>query len=231
MQIPQIGEEGQNKLLSSKVLVAGAGGLGSTVIANLSSAGIGKIGIIDSDKLEITNYNRQYIHKFSNLGKEKVYSAKEYISEFNPEIEVETYNFRLTNDNYKDVVTGYDIIIDCFDSLDSKFLLNKIAVDLKKPLIHAGVSETNGQVTTIVPFETACLECLFGHFTEKEYQAKGVLSPVITTIASIQAMEAVKLILNIGTPLKNRLLCIDGLKTTFKELKISKNHRCSLCGK
>lgn len=230
IQIETISQEGQKKLLASKVLIAGAGGLGSTVIANLASAGIGNIGIIDSDRLELSNYNRQYLHKLSNLGKEKVESAKEWINEFNPDVEVKTFCTKLDEENYKDIVADYDIIFDCFDSYESKFLLNKIAVNKDKILIHGGVTEFGGQVTTIIPNKTACLNCLFDT-NDDTYLPKGVLSPAVSTIASIQAMECIKVILGIGKTLENRILCFDGLNMTFKELKIAKNRHCILCGR
>lgn len=225
--ISQIGEEGQQKLNQAKVLVCGAGGLGSTVLANLASVGIGTIGIVDNDVLELSNLNRQYIHKHNNLGKIKVESAKQWINEFNPETVVKTYQIRLNEENYQDIVKDYDLIMDCFDSFQSKFLLNKIAVQTGKTLIHGGVSEFYGQVTTIVPQKTACLSCILPE--DNAYVIKGVLSPAVTTIASIQAMETVKVILNIGETLENKLLSYNGLKMEFKTINIAKNKNCKLC--
>lgn len=225
--VEQIGEEGQKKLTQAKVLVCGAGGLGSTVLANLASLGIGTIGIVDNDVLELSNFNRQYIHKFANIGKVKVESAKKWITEFNPEITVNTYETRLDEENYKDIVKDYDLIMDCFDSFKSKFLLNKIAVQTGKTLIHGGVTEFFGQVTTIVPHKTACLNCILTD--DNAYLVKGVLSPAVTTIASIEAMEAVKVILNIGERLEDRLLSYNGLTMQFKTIKLSRNLHCKLC--
>ena len=225
--IEQIGEEGQEKLSRAKVLVCGAGGLGSTVLTSLASVGIGTIGIVDNDVLELSNLNRQYIHKFENIGKIKVESAKTWINEFNPEIVVNTYQARLDENNYRDIVKDYDLIIDCFDSFQSKFLLNKIAVNTGKTLIHGGVTEFFGQVTTIIPRKTACLNCILPQ--EDAYVIKGVLSPAVSVIASIEAMEAVKVILNIGERLENRLLSYDGLNMKFKTINLSKNPDCSLC--
>lgn len=227
--IPQVGEEGQKKLLQAKILVCGAGGLGSTVLANLASVGIGTIGIVDNDSLELSNLNRQYIHKFSSLGKFKVESAKKWINEFNPEIIVKTYQTRLNEKNYLQVVKDYDLIVDCFDSFKSKFLLNKIAIQTKKTLIHGGVTEFFGQVTKIIPYKTACLNCILPE--EDVYVIKGVLSPAVTTIASIQSMEIVKTILNIGEGLENKLLSYNGLNMKFKIINISKNIKCNLCSK
>lgn len=225
--VKQIGEKGQKKLLQTKILICGAGGLGSTVLANLAGAGIGTIGIIDYDNVEISNLNRQHIHKTKNMGISKVESAKNWIEEFNPEIVVNTYYTKLDEKNYPNIITEYDLIIDCFDSFKSKFLLNKIAVQTGKVLIHGGVSEFFGQVTTIIPGETACLSCIL---TEEDTQvSKGVISPIVSTIASIQSIEAIKYILNMGDRLENKLLCFDGLKMEFKIIKTAKNPYCKLC--
>lgn len=225
--VEQVKERGQKMLAQAKILVCGAGGLGSTVLANLASIGIGTIGIVDNDTLELSNLNRQYIHKFENLGKVKVESAKQWIKEFNPEINVQTYQMRLDENNYADIVKDYDLIMDCFDSFKSKFLLNKIAVQTGKILIHGGVTEFFGQATVIKPGKTACLNCILPE--EGGYVIKGVLSPAVATIASIEAMEAVKLILNIGDCLENKLLSYDGLNMQFKTVNLAKNPNCSLC--
>ena len=229
--IEKIGETGQQKLLSSKILVAGAGGLGSTVLANLASLGIGTIGIIDNDILELSNLNRQYIHNLDNLGKAKVESAKNWIQNFNPKIEVKTYQIKLDENNFEDIIEGYDLIIDCFDSYKSKFLLNEIAAKTNKPLIHGGVTEFSGQVTTILPSKTACLACILPDYDVEAYIAKGVISPAVSTIASIQSFEAVKILLGIGETLENQLLTFDGLTMKFKKLKISKNQNCTICNR
>lgn len=228
--VPQVGEEGQEKLANAKILVCGAGGLGSTVLANLASLGvgtIGQIGIIDNDVLELSNLNRQYIHKFENIGKVKVESAKAWINEFNPEINVKTYQMRLDENNYSEIVKEYDFIMDCFDSFKSKFLLNEIAIKTGKTLIHGGVTEFYGQVTVIVPGKTACLKCILPE--EGGYVVKGVLSPSVSVISSLEATEAVKLILNTGERLENRLLSYNGLTMQFKTINIAKNPTCELC--
>lgn len=226
---PQIGEEGQRKLLSSKILVAGAGGLGSTVLANLSSLGIGLIGIVDNDILELSNLNRQYIHQYKNIGKPKVDSAQEWIQDYNPNTQIHTYQVELDENNFEKIIDDYDLIIDCFDSYKSKFLLNKIAVKTGKPLIHGGVTEFSGQVTTIIPSKTACLECILPDYDIDAYISKGVISPTVSTIASIQSLEAIKILLQIGETLENQFLTFDGLTMKFKKLKLSKNQNCKIC--
>lgn len=227
--VKEIGKEGQNKLLNSKILVAGAGGLGSTVIANLASVGIGTLGIIDNDELELTNLNRQYIHKFENIGKPKVESAKEWVNQYNPDLNVESYHLRLDENNGKGIISKYDIVIDCFDSYKSKYLLNKICVESHRTLIHGGVTEFYGQVMTIIPNESACLCCLFPDFDPDAYVIKGVISPSVSTIASIQSMEAVKTILGIGETLSGSLLTYNGLTHEFKKIKTTLNSGCNVC--
>lgn len=229
--VKEIGQEGQSKLLKSKVLLAGAGGLGATAIANLASIGVGTLGIIDNDVLELTNLNRQYIHKFENIGKPKVESVKEWINQYNPDIKVETYHFKLDENNSNEIISKYDIIIDCFDSYKSKYLLNKICIENYKTLVHGGVTEFYGQVMTIIPNESACLCCLFPDFDPDAYVVKGVISPAVSTIASIQAMEAVKTILGIGETLSGYLLTYNGLKHEFKKIKTTLNSGCKICSK
>jgi adenylyltransferase/sulfurtransferase len=227
--IDSIGDAGQEKLRNAKVLVCGAGGLGSTVLSNLAALGVGTIGVVDNDVLELSNLNRQYIHKFAALGKLKVESAKEFINQFNPEITVHTYPVRLNHDNYTPIAAQYDFLIDCFDSFKSKFLLNDIAIASGKTLIHAGVTEFAGQAMVIIPGKSACLRCILPDADENFSVLKGVVSPAVTTMASIESMEALKLILNLGTQLTDQLLCYNGLDMSFKKLNTERNPKCPLC--
>ncbi len=227
--VKEIGEEGQKKLFSASILVCGAGGLGSTVIANLAALGIGKIGILDKDVVEESNLNRQYIHKNKNTGKSKADSASEWVAEFNPSTKIEKFELNLDKNNYQEIISGYNLILDCFDSYESKFLLNEIAVLENLPLIHAGVTEFYGQVTTIIPPKTACLECILNNTDTENYVPKGVISPVVSAIASIQTLEAVKYLLQIGTSLENKLLTVNFLTNEFKTINIAKNPECKLC--
>ncbi len=227
--IDSIGEEGQLKLLRSKVLVAGAGGLGSTVIANLASLGIGSIGIVDNDEVELSNLNRQYIHKYGNIGKNKAKSAEIWIKEYNPDINVDIYSVKLEKNNCKEIISAYDAVIDCFDSYESKFMLNEACVNNYKPLVHGGVKEFQGQVTTIIPNKSACLKCLFPEDINNSYAAKGIVSPTVSFIASIQSMEVLKLLLGLGEPLTNKLLVYDGLKQDFRKVLYKKDTNCTVC--
>jgi molybdopterin-synthase adenylyltransferase len=227
--VPDIGIKGQNKLFSSKVLVAGAGGLASTVIANLASLGIGNIGIVDDDKLELSNFNRQYIHTPSNIGKLKVESALEWIKKYNPDIAVETFALRMTEKNSGEIIKKFDIIVDCFDSFESKFMLNRVCVHNKKTLIHGGVTEFYGQVHTVIPGRSACLSCIVPESDGASTTVKGVLSPAVSTIASIQSMEVLKIIIGTGELLTNQLLTYDGKKQEFKKHGVVRNTRCQVC--
>lgn len=227
--VPEVGIKGQKKLSDAKVLVCGAGGLGSTVIVNLASLGVGHIGIIDNDTVELSNLNRQYIHNLSSLKHPKTDSAKAWVQNYNRDIQTETFKIRLDKKNYIDIVAKYDILADCFDSFESKFLLNDIVLDMKIPLVHGGVTGFCGQVMTIIPKESACLRCILPQ-DEQEYMVKGIVSPTVSTIASIESMEVLKLILNIGEPLINKILVFDGLQMKFKTLNIehAKSCKCRL---
>lgn len=227
--VPEVGIKGQKKLSDAKVLVCGAGGLGSTVIVNLASLGVGHIGIIDNDTVELSNLNRQYIHNLSSLKHPKTDSAKAWVQNYNRDIQTETFKIRLDKKNYIDIVAKYDILADCFDSFESKFLLNDIALDTEKPLVHGGVTEFRGQVMTVIPRKTACLRCVFPQ-DEQEYAVKGVVSPAVAAIASIESMEVLKLILNIGMLLTDKMLVFDGLRMNFKTINVerAKNCRCNI---
>ncbi|MDD3150713.1 MAG: HesA/MoeB/ThiF family protein [Candidatus Gastranaerophilales bacterium] len=222
-----IGKNGQLRLLSSKVLVAGSGGLGSSVIANLASVGIGELGIIDFDNIEISNLNRQFIHSYKNCGKPKSISAKEWIQNYNPNIKVNSYNLKLENTTNIDFFDKYDLVIDCFDTFSSKFLLNNFCVQKNKTLIHGGVSEFSGQITVIKPHKTACLSCLFEEKDEEIFQ--GNLSPIVSVIGSLQALEAVKILLNLNNTLENKILTYNAIENTLRKINISSNLSCKIC--
>lgn len=227
--VNEIGEAGQRKINQARVLICGCGGLGSGVISNLAALGVGYIGLVDDDIVEISNLNRQFIHKSNNLGKLKVLSAKDRIIEINPDISIKTYPVRLNELNYENIVRDYDLLIDCFDSYRSKFLLNDIAIKCNKPLIHGGVSEFGGQVTVIIPHKTPCLRCLFPDANLDEKTPLGNISPVVNLVASIQAVEVLKLILNLKGQIKDKLLIVNALDMDFKVVKIRRFSQCPIC--
>ncbi len=225
----------QEKLASSSVIVMGAGSLGSGVIMNLAAMGVGKIKIIDSDVVEENNFNSQLIHKYKNLNRAKVISAKDWIHEFNPDIKVELDKIRLNEFNYLSVIQGYDIIVDCFDTIETKYLLNEIALRHNKILIYGEIKGWMGSLTTIVPNKSGCLSCIkpkpLIYNKQQDKISFASLSPIASTISALQANEVLKIITRSAEPLINRFLTFDGLKSEFKILNYTKNIGCSVCSK
>lgn len=224
-------QEQQQKLFNSKVLVMGVGGLGSGVIMNLAAMGVGQIKVVDNELIEENNFNRQLIHKYKNLGRAKVMSAKEWIQDFNPDIRVEIDKIKINELNYFNIIEGYDIIVDCFDTYESKYMLNEIALRHKMILVHGGVQGYCGQVTTIVPEKTGCLSCVMHKPNVFKEEPVCTLSPVVNVISSLQAQEVLKIITGTGELLMNKLLVFDGYKSEFKILAYSKNAACEVCSK
>jgi len=229
MSFGGITEAMQEKIINSKVVVMGVGGLGSGVTMNLAAMGVGQIKLVDDKILVEEDFNRQLIHKFKNIGRSRVLSAKGWIQEFNPEIKVEVDNTSLNELNYFNVIQGYDIIVDCFDEFDKKYLLNEIAFRHKKILVHASVKGMCGQVTTFAPGKTGCLACIFEKpqvFKKEEYPS---FSSVVNTIAALEAQEVFKVITGCAKPLLNQLLTYDGEKSEFKTILFSENNICEVC--
>jgi adenylyltransferase/sulfurtransferase len=221
--------ESQEKLLRSKVLVMGVGGLGSNVVMNLCAMGVGQIKIIDDGIVEEADFNRQIIHKLKNISRARVMSAKDWISEYNPDVKVEVAKIKIDELNYYNLIQDYGIIVDCFDTYESKFMLNEIALRHNKILVHGRVSGFTGQATTIVPKKTGCLACVIQKPAIFKPEQKSDLSPVVTTIAGIQAGEVLKIITGVGTPLLNKMVMYDGLKSEFRYVTYSKNPSCQEC--
>lgn len=221
--------EVQEKLITSKVLVMGAGGLGSGVIMNLAAFGVGQIKIIDDDVVREESLNTQLIHRYKNISRAKVMSAKDWIQDFNPDIKVELDKIKLNELNYFNVIQGYDVIVDCFDNYESKYMLNEIALRHKKILIHGGVKALCGQVTTIVPDRTGCLSCVMPKPRVFKEDTLASFSPVVNIVSSLQAQEVLKVLTGIGEPLLNKLLMFDGKDSSFKVLNYEKNIVCEAC--
>jgi len=232
--IPAIGDKGQEKLLSSKVLIVGTGGLGSSCAYYLAAAGIGKIGLVDFDLVELDNLQRQILHATRDIGKSKVTSAKDKLNNLNPEIEIVPHKVKLSSENILDIVKDYCLLVECSDNFLTKYLLNDTSILTKKPLFYAAVLRFEGQAMTILPGETACYRCLFPKPpSEDEFispKDAGILGAVAGTIGLIQANEVLKYILNIGELLTNKLLTFDSLTTTFKKVKAKANPNCPVCG-
>ena len=230
--MPEIGVRGQRKLLESSVLVVGAGGLGSPAIQYLAGAGIGKIGVADGDKVDISNLQRQTIHA-GNLGKNKAESARDFVERLNPDVKVDVYPFHLEPENVRGIVKKYDVVLDCTDNFVSRFLLNDACVIEKIPLVHAAVLRFEGEMMTIMPDESACYRCVFSHApppgSVPTCQEAGVVGATVGVLGTLQAIEAIKLILGIGDPLIDRMLHVDLLTMDFTELKLRKNPDCPIC--
>jgi molybdopterin/thiamine biosynthesis adenylyltransferase len=228
IMIRGIGQEGQGKLKRSRVVIAGAGGLGSPIAIYLTAAGIGMIRIIDHDQVALSNLNRQILHWEEDIGRKKVDSAKEKLRNLNSAVKIETIGETITEDNVSQLVDGCDIIVDAMDNLPTRYILNRCAIEKKIPFFHGAVNGFEGRVMTIIPGETACLRCMYrGPVPQEKFPVIGV-TPAI--IGIIQATEVIKYRLGIGKLLTNRLLIYDGLKVTFSEFMVNKNPNCDHCG-
>lgn len=232
--LPEVGGKGQKKLLSAKVFIVGAGGLGCPVGYYLSAAGVGTIGIIDNDTVELSNLQRQIAHSTKTLGMLKIDSAKATFESLNPDVKVIGIKERISRDNIKDLMKDYDIVVDGSDNFPTRYLVNDACVMLKKPLVSGAILKFEGQVTTIVPGKGHCYRCLFEEMPPAglvpSCQEAGVIGAIPGVVGSLQAIEVVKLILGKGEPLINTLLIYDALRTTFRRVKIPKNPDCPVCG-
>lgn len=223
------GEEGQRKLANTRVAIVGAGGLGCPVALYLAAAGVGTLTIVDADSVEETNLNRQILHWQKDIGKPKVLSVAEKLGEFNPQVKVLTIHSRLDDKTVDEWLREAEIIVDALDNFPTRQVLNKYAVESRKPLVHGAIYGWEGRATTILPHETACLACLF-----EEGPPPGIFPVVGTTpglIAMVQATEVLKLLLGLGQPLFNRYLIYDGLAMTFQTVKIRRRPNCPICGR
>jgi len=228
MMIKGFGEEGQTKLKQGKVFIAGAGGLGSVTTTYLAAAGVGTIRVVDHDKVELSNLNRQILHWDEDIGKKKVASAAEKLTRLNPRVQVEAIEEVITKANISQLVAGFDLIVDAMDNLPARYLLNKVAIERNVPFFHGAVHGFEGRAMTIIPGETACLRCVYrGAIFEGKFPVIGVTPGVI---GCIQATEAIKYIVGIGQLLTNRLLVYDGLNMKFTEFRVKKDPNCEHCG-
>jgi molybdopterin/thiamine biosynthesis adenylyltransferase len=228
IMIDGFGEEGQQRLKSARVVIAGAGGLGGIIAAYLAMAGVGKIKIIDNDCVELSNLNRQILYGDKDIGKSKVKVAGKKLASLNKEITLETICETITDDNATSLVGDSDLIVDAMDNLDTRFTLNRVAVQKRIPLFHGAVRGFEGRVTTIVPGKTPCLMCLYRRIPKTSVTPVIGVAPAV--IGSIQTTEVIKYITGIGNLLTNRLLLYDGLLLEFSEIKIKNYPDCEVCG-
>jgi adenylyltransferase/sulfurtransferase len=233
--VPEIGEYGQVKLKEASVLIIGAGGLGSASSLYLTAAGIGKIGIVDSDKVELSNLQRQIVHSMKSIGTYKVDSASDRLRGLNPSVEIIGIHERITPETVNKIFSDYSIVIDATDNFETRYLLNSACVKTKKPLIYGAIFQFYGQMSVFDAEKGPCFQCVFCLFSTVEViianRGVGVVSPVPGVIGTLQAVESIKLILNIGTPSIGRLILFDGLQMQFQQISVRKDPACPVCGR
>jgi molybdopterin/thiamine biosynthesis adenylyltransferase/rhodanese-related sulfurtransferase len=232
--LPEVGEVGQAQLLDARVLLLGAGGLGSPSALYLAAAGVGTLGVVDPDVVDASNLQRQVLHSTKRVGMPKVDSAEQTLRELNPDVRVVKYQERLTSENIDRIFEGYDVVVDGCDNFPTRYLVNDASVMKRVPVVHGSIFRFEGQVTTFMPYEGPCYRCLYPQppppHLAPSCQEAGVLGVLPGIIGVIQATEAIKLILKKGTPLIGRLLTYDSLGMKFRELKLRRDRECPLCG-
>jgi len=232
--IPEVGEEGQIKLLDSKALLIGAGGLGAPAAFYLAAAGVGTIGLVDDDVVDASNLQRQIIHTTDRVGMNKGESARVAIEALNPDVKVNVHPFRVDRDNVIDLVSDYDIIIDGTDNFPTRYLMSDVSLMTKTPLIHASILRFEGHASTFLPYDGPCYRCLFPEPPPPDMAPScgeaGVLGVLCGVMGNIQANEAIKVLLGIGDTLSGRLMIYDALGMTFTELKVRRDPNCPACG-
>ena len=232
--LPEVGEKGQQKLLDSKVLMLGAGGLGSPSALYLAAAGVGTIGIIDMDVVDESNLQRQILHNLDRVGMRKVDSARATLELINPDITVNTYDTRLGADNILDIIDGYDVIVDGTDNFPTRYLVNDAALLKRIPVVHGSIFRFEGQITVFDPYVGPCYRCMIPEPPPAELAPScaeaGVLGVLPGIVGSIQALETIKLLLGLGETLVGRLLAFDALEESFRAFKVRRDPQCPACG-
>ena len=227
-QIRVFGEDGQERLKNAKVFIAGAGGLGSAISIYLTSAGIGRIRIVDDEKIELSNLNRQILHWDKDVGKRKAASAEEKLKKINPYVRVEAVSETIEENNVLALVDDFDLIVDAMDNFHTRYLLNRIAIAKNIPFFHGAINGLYGQATTIIPGKTACLKCIFPE--PPPLMTFPVIGATCGVIGCIQATEVIKHLIKMGSFLENKLLLWDGLDAKIDEIELERNPSCEDCG-
>ena len=234
IMLPQIDVEGQQKIIDSTMLIIGMGGLGSPTALYLAAAGVGHIIIADFDQVELSNLQRQIIHRTSDIGDDKVNSAKSKLLELNPNIKVTIANELVHTDNLSSLIKDVDIVLDGTDNFESRFEINKACVEFQKPLVSAAVIRLEGQISVFKGYEKdqPCYQCLYSEegSGRENCVENGVLAPVAGLIGTIQALQAIKVLLNLGEQLCGVLMLVDALDLSFRKVKIVKDSECPICG-
>ena len=234
--LPEIGIEGQQRLLGARALVIGAGGLGSSAAMFLAASGVGSLTLCDGDTVDLTNLQRQILHRTSSVGMPKVDSARASLAEVNPEVQVITLSERADKARLAELAAQADVVLDCSDNFATRYALNQVCVSLKKPLVSGAATRFDGQVTVFDLRQThsPCYQCLYPEQAvteETRCAVMGVFAPLVGIIGSLQAAEALKLLAGAGTPLCGRLLVMDGLHMELRTVKLGKDESCSVCAR
>jgi sulfur-carrier protein adenylyltransferase/sulfurtransferase len=231
--LPEVGEEGQLKLLGSRVLLLGAGGLGSPAAMYLAAAGVGTLGVIDMDVVDASNLQRQILHNVDRIGERKVDSAKKTLVALNPDVNVVTYDVRLGADNVVQIFEQFDVVVDGTDNFPTRYLVNDASLKTRTPVVHGSIFRFEGQVSAYLPYDGPCYRCQVPEPPPAELAPScaeaGVLGVLPGIIGSLQAMEAIKLLLDIGEPLKGRLLAYDALEESFRTFRVLRDPECPAC--
>lgn len=227
--MPEIGEQGQQKIKAARVLVVGAGGIGSPVIAYLAAAGVGQLGIIDGDKIELSNLQRQFLHRTTDVGMSKAQSAARFVEELNPNVKVNIYEANLTDDNAEAIIANYDFVVAATDNFQSRKLINRVCVKRQKPFSLGAISGMQAQAMTYVP-GSACYCCLFGDEQVDKKIPAGVLGAAVGLLGTIQAIEVIKYFIG-GELLINEVLLIDVMSMSFQKIAVERNSKCKICCK
>lgn len=232
--LPKVGGKGQKKILESKVLCIGTGGLGSPSIMYLAAAGVGTIGLVDDDVVDLSNLQRQVIHSTTTVGVHKTKSAGDRVRELNPDVTVVEHAMRVDSSNIMELIEQYDVVLDGTDNFPTRFLINDACVMAKKPLVHAGIFRFEGQILTIKPGDGPCYRCLFPEPPPPgmvpSCQEAGILGCVAGVMGTIQATETIKVILNLGETLTGSMLIFDALEMNFRKVKVPRDKSCAVCG-
>lgn len=226
--IKKVGIEGQKKLNNAKVLVVGAGGLGSPILLYLAAAGIKNLGIIDYDVVDESNLQRQVLYSTCDIGKSKVLIAKERVMQINPTCNVVDYNMKASEDELQEIIGLYDVVVEAVDNAETKYMINRVCVKNKKPAVFGSIKDFEGQIIVNIPNKTACYECVYP-YSYIEKVENGVIGAVAGTIGCLQAFQTIKLIL--GLNVQDTLLYFDGINDRFQHVKIRRNENCKICGK